>query len=167
MRKKMDKENINTVGQKLGVGLSDIPKSRKDRFSRILCGFVQGLIVFGSILLGINYGMAGPGYPFAYSPWIDFGKGSFFEAVINAGNGIYLVPTERRFGFTRSQRIKFFWGNLVLSVALYIISFSVAWKIRSGAGTRYSVYDNQSMHGKYQYISKEKNVCKRILEEEG
>ncbi len=141
--KKEDMEKINTVGQTLGVELSEAKQENKRRMGRILYIIIQGVVTLGSTLLGINLG-ANTGYPYYLSPWNNFGEGIFFESLIHTGNSLFLIPREMQFGMSRSRRLKIFLGNLVLSVVLFVISFGVnaTWDI-TPSGLRYSVYDNQ------------------------
>ncbi|OLS14315.1 MAG: hypothetical protein RBG13Loki_2069 [Promethearchaeota archaeon CR_4] len=139
----MDAEKINAVGQTLDVEISEIKQDMRQRIGKILCTIVQGAITLGSILLGCSYGMVS-GYPFSLSPWTNFGSGMLIQTLIHTGNGIFLIPRKMRFDLSGSQRIKIFLGNLLLSVALFVISFGTFtnWRVYP-ANTLYSTYDNQ------------------------
>ncbi len=143
--KKIDEDKINAVGQTLGVGLSDTMQTRRQKLGRIIFRIIQGLIAFGSALLGVNFGMNYSSYP--YFMGIEFGKGFFFETAIQAGNAIIILPKEQRFGFSHSRRVKIFLGNLILSFALFAISFGILSKwgptpSSEGPVPEYGIYDN-------------------------
>ncbi len=129
--KKKDLEKINTIGLELGVDLSD----NKQKIGRILYFIIQGLVTLGSIILGISFGYEGVGYPYiSLISWSNFGVGLFFELLIHAGNGIFVILKEERFGISRSQRKKIFLGNFILSFVLLVISYGIALYFKPRVG---------------------------------
>ncbi len=145
--KKIDEDKINAVGQTLGVEFSEAKQTRIQKIGKIIFGIIQGLLPLGSTFLGISLGSANSGYPYSpsFTPWDDFGQGLLFETVFHTGNGLFLLPKEKRFGLSRSQRFKIFIGNLILSFALFVISFGIHtnWWGTTPSNILYSAYESQ------------------------
>ena len=124
----MNIKKIDEIGEKLNVNSSKIePRKTPNWFKKHSFWIANATTSILSILVGITFGLIETSdyisnYPYTYPN--KFGPHSFYGvASINIVNGIYTIPKRKYFNLNQIARIGIYIINLIISFAIYWISY--------------------------------------------
>ncbi|MHA2248215.1 MAG: hypothetical protein ACXADY_24915 [Candidatus Hodarchaeales archaeon] len=139
----MNKKKINEIGEKLDVSVSSIEQGKnKRRITKPLYFLIQIAIFFVSSLVGMTLVTIKERYTYPMMFIFNSIPAIFFTLSVHAGNGIFSIPGQKRFGLSKNIRITTFFSNLLASLIMIKLFLDTATTPTYPTGTApaYSVF---------------------------